>query len=139
DNVAADIADQIGANTQGSGSHYDLTVARLQQLTQSDGLYAAITGQLADKNLDPADQFYLGGPSNARGYDVGALTGAQGYLLTLEWRHLLPLPTAGTWVASLFGDSGHIQVYKTPFVPGTNSATLSDIGIGLHWDGPHDW
>jgi len=52
---------------------------------------------------------------------------------------MLPIPTGGTWVASLFGDSGHIQVYKNPFVPGTNSATLSDVGIGLHLDGPRDW
>jgi len=139
DDDVARFTDRVGANTQGRDEHYNLTLSRLQQLDPRNGLYLAFTGQLASKNLDPADQFYLGGPSNARGYDVGALTGAQGELLTLEWRRMLPIPTGGTWVASLFGDSGHIQVYKNPFVPGTNSATLSDVGIGLHWDGPRDW
>jgi hemolysin activation/secretion protein len=139
DAEAARLTDLAGANTQGRDSHYDLTLARLQQLDAVDGLYFAFTGQLASKNLDPADQFYLGGPSNARGYDVGALTGAQGDLFTLEWRRSLPIPVRGAWLASLFADRGHIQVYKDPFVPGTNSATLSDAGASLHWDGPREW
>ena len=120
-------------------AHYDPTLSRLFQLNEVNGLYFAFTGQLASKNLDPSDQFYPGGPSNARGYDVGALTGAQGELFTLEWRRFLPIPTQGVWQASLFGDRGHIQVYKDPFVPGTNSATLTDVGASLHWDGPRQW
>jgi len=139
DNDASQTADHFGANTQGADSHYDLTVARLQQLDRADALYFAFTGQLANKNLDPADQFYLGGPSNARGYDVGALTGAEGNLITAEWRHSLAIPWNGAWLASLFTDRGHIQVYKDVFTPGTNAATLSDVGAGLHWDGPREW
>ena len=139
DDEAARLSDVAGANTQGRDAHYDLTLARLQQLDSVDGLYFAFTGQLASKNLDPADQFYLGGPSNARGYDVGALTGAQGDLFTLEWRRTLPIPVRGAWLASVFADRGRIQVYKDPFVPGTNSATLSDAGAGMHWDGPREW
>lgn len=139
DDDMARIADLVGADTQGHDSHYDLTLARLQQLDPVDGLYFAFTGQLASRNLDPADQFYLGGPSNARGYDVGALTGSQGELLTVEWRRALPIPVRGAWLASLFADRGHIEVYKDTFIPGTNSASLSDVGTSLHWDGPHDW
>jgi hemolysin activation/secretion protein len=139
DNEASQVADHLGADTQGADSHYDLTVARLQQLDQANALYFAFTGQLADKNLDPADQFYLGGPSNARGYDVGALTGAEGDLLTAEWRHTLAIPWSGAWLGSLFADRGHIQVYKDEFTPGINDATLSDIGAGVHWDGPREW
>jgi hemolysin activation/secretion protein len=139
DNDASLIADRFGANTQGADSHYDLTIARLQQLDHADALYFAFTGQLADKNLDPADQFYLGGPSNARGYDVGALTGAEGGLVTAEWRRALAMPWNGAWLASLFADRGRIQVYKDAFTPGTNAASLSDIGAGLHWDGPREW
>jgi hemolysin activation/secretion protein len=139
DDDMARFTDMIGANTQGRDSHYDLTLARLQQLDEVNGLYFAFTGQRASQNLDPSDQFYLGGPSNARGYDVGALTGAQGELFTLEWRRALPIPARGAWLASLFADRGHIQVYKDPFVPGTNSGTLSDVGASLHWDGPRQW
>jgi hypothetical protein len=47
DNEASLIADHFGANTQGADSHYDLTLARLQQLDHADALYFAFTGQLA--------------------------------------------------------------------------------------------
>jgi hemolysin activation/secretion protein len=139
DNTAAGLADSLGADTQGASEHYDFTVARLQQLDEYDGVYLAATGQLASRNLDPSDQFYLGGPSNARGYDVGALTGADGYLLTAEWRRSLPLPWRGAWLASLFVDHGHLEVYKHPVAPGPNSGTLSDVGAGLSWNGPGEW
>ncbi|MFZ0009367.1 MAG: POTRA domain-containing protein [Steroidobacteraceae bacterium] len=138
-NYAARLADSIGANTQGTSQHYDFTVARLQQLDERDGVYVAATGQLASRNLDPSDQFYLGGPSNVRGYDVGSLTGADGYVLTAEWRRSLPLPWRGAWLASLFADRGHLEVYREPVAPGPNSATLSDVGASLHWDGPGQW
>ncbi|MGH8316620.1 MAG: ShlB/FhaC/HecB family hemolysin secretion/activation protein [Steroidobacteraceae bacterium] len=139
DDTAARLADSLGADTQGVSEHYDFTVARLQQLDEYDGIYLAATGQLASRNLDPSDQFYLGGPSNARGYDVGALTGAEGYLLSAEWRRSLPLPWRGQWLASLFVDRGHLEVYQDPVTPGPNSATLSDVGAGLNWDGPSQW
>ncbi|MGB6449162.1 MAG: BamA/TamA family outer membrane protein, partial [Steroidobacteraceae bacterium] len=139
ENEAAGIADRLGADTQGVSGHYDFTVARLQQLDEHDGIYLAATGQLASRNLDPSDQFYLGGPSNARGYEVGVLTGADGYLLTAEWRRSLPLPWRGAWLASLFVDRGGLQVYKEPVARGPNSATLADAGAGLHWDGPGQW
>lgn len=139
ENTAARLADSLGAGTEGTGEHYDFTLARLQQLDERDGIYVAATGQLASRNLDPSDQFYLGGPSNARGYDVGALTGADGYLLTAEWRRSLPLPWRGAWLASLFVDRGHLEVYKEPVAPGVNAATLSDVGAGLSWGGPSEW
>ncbi|HUA70307.1 MAG TPA: POTRA domain-containing protein [Steroidobacteraceae bacterium] len=139
ENGAARVADRLGADTEGADEHYDFTLARLQQLDQHDGIYLAATGQLASRNLDPSDQFYLGGPGNARGYDVGVLTGADGYLLTAEWRRSLPLPWRGAWLASLFVDRGHLQVYKEPVTPGPNTATLADVGAGLQWDGPGQW
>jgi hemolysin activation/secretion protein len=139
DDFAARISDQLGAETGGTTAHYQLTLARLQQLDQANALYFAATGQTSDGNLDPADQFYLGGPSNARGFDTGALTGSQGYLLTAEWRRALPVPLGGAWLGSLFVDHGHIQVYEHTFSPGENAGNLSDVGIALHWDGPHEW
>jgi hemolysin activation/secretion protein len=139
DDYAARISDQLGAETEGSHAHYQLTLARLQQLDPSNALYFALTGQSANGNLDPADQFYLGGPSNARGFDTGALTGSQGYLLTAEWRHALPLPFSGAWLGSIFVDHGRIQVYEHAFTSGENVGSLSDVGVALHWDGSHEW
>jgi hemolysin activation/secretion protein len=140
DGADSQLADLLGANTQGTDTHYDLTLARLQQLNQNNGVLLSFTGQLANRNLDPSDQFYLGGPSNARGYEVGALTGAQGFLISAEWRRALPLPWPGAWLGSVFADRGHIDVYKDTFTgSGINDTTLSDAGLGLHWDGPRQW
>lgn len=139
DDPTALAADHNGARTEGAGAHYDLTLARLQQLDRANGIYLAATGQLAAKNLDPSDQFSLGGPSNLRAYEVGALNGADGYVVTAEWRHSFALPWRGSWIGSLFADHGGIQIYKDPFAPGTNNVTMSDVGAGLHWDGPDQW
>lgn len=139
ENPSTLVADSYSARTNGSYSKYGLTLARVQQLDPVNSLYVAFSAQLSNKNLDPAEQFYLGGPSNTRGFDVGALAGARGNLTTAEWRHALNLPGQGRWLLSTFVDRGHVQVYKSPFATGTNSSTLSDAGVGLHWSGSHDW
>jgi hemolysin activation/secretion protein len=140
DNLFAEFIDFIGAQTAGSYTKWDLSVSRLQQLDQTNALYAGFSAQRSNKNLDTSEQFYLGGPSSVRGYDVGVLSGAQGNLATIEYRHdfifsLLP----GPWQSSVFVDSGRVQAYKEPFFPGPNSARLSSVGLGLHWAAQHDW
>jgi len=141
DNDAAEFADALGPRTQGSYTKYDFSISRLLQLDPTNALYFGFSGQWANRNLDTSEQFYLGGPNTTvRGYDVGAVAGAQGNLGTIEFRHdmifqLLP----GPWQAAIFVDSGHVQQYKTPFVPGPNSGRVSSVGVGLHWSAPQDW
>ncbi|GGA01780.1 ShlB/FhaC/HecB family hemolysin secretion/activation protein [Dyella caseinilytica] len=140
DNPFAEFLDYIGAKTAGSYTKFDLSVSRLQQLDRTNALYVGFSGQRSNKNLDTSEQFYLGGPTSVRGYDVGVISGAQGSLETIEYRHdfnvsLLP----GPWQASAFVDSGHAQAYKIAFIPGSNSARLNSVGLGLHWAAPHDW
>jgi hemolysin activation/secretion protein len=140
DNFQTLFDDYFGARTAGSFVKWDYSVSRLQQFTPTNGLYIGFSGQHANKNLDTSEQFYLGGPNTVRGYDVGLVSGAQGNLATIEYRHdftfsLLP----GPWQASAFVDSGHVQAYKDPFLPGTNSARLNSVGLGLHWSAAHDW
>ncbi|RUL66427.1 ShlB/FhaC/HecB family hemolysin secretion/activation protein [Dyella dinghuensis] len=139
-NLYAEFIDYIGARTAGSYTKFDYSVSRLQQLDTVNALYFGFSGQIANKNLDTSEQFYLGGPNTVRGYDVGAVSGAEGNLATIEYRHdftfaLMP----GPWQASIFVDSGHVQAYKQPFFPGQNSARLNSAGIGLHWVAPDDW
>ncbi|WP_181969762.1 ShlB/FhaC/HecB family hemolysin secretion/activation protein [Paraburkholderia sp. DHOC27] len=140
DDALAEFIDSIGPHTQGSYTKYDLSISRLQQLNTTNALYFALLGQFANRNLDTSEQFYLGGPTTVRGYDVGALSGAQGNLATAEFRHDFSIPVLpGPWQAALFVDSGHLEVYKTTFVTGPNSFRLSSIGVGLHWSAPHAW
>jgi hemolysin activation/secretion protein len=140
DNFQTLFFDYFGARTAGTYTKWDYSVSRLQQLNPTNALYFGFSGQLANKNLDTSEQFYLGGPNTVRGYDVGVVSGAEGNLATIEYRHdftfsMLP----GPWQASVFADSGHIQEYKDPFLPGTNSARLNSIGVGLHWSTSNEW
>ncbi|GGA42553.1 ShlB/FhaC/HecB family hemolysin secretion/activation protein [Dyella nitratireducens] len=140
DNFQTLFEDYFGARTAGIYVKWDYSLSRLQQLNATNALYFGFSGQHANKNLDTSEQFYLGGPSTVRGYDVGVLSGAQGDLGTIEYRHdfsVAALP--GPWQASAFVDSGRVQAYKQPFIPGQNSGRLSSFGVGLHWSAPRDW
>jgi hemolysin activation/secretion protein len=138
-NGTAEAADSSTAKTRGGYAKLNVSLARLQGLTQSNSLHVAFTGQIADKNLDPSEQFFVGGPNSVRAYDVGAVGGAMGALASLELRHTLGAPLPGVWQAIAFVDSGVVRVYKNIFERGENSATLSGAGAGLNWVGPHGW
>ncbi len=140
DNFQTLFSDYFGARTAGSFTKFDYSVSRLQQLNTTNAFYFGFSGQWANKNLDTSEQFYLGGPNTVRGYDVGVVSGAEGNLATIEFRHDLTIAMLpGPWQASAFVDSGHIQAYKTTFFPGPNSARLNSVGLGLHWTAPNDW
>ncbi|QRN55855.1 ShlB/FhaC/HecB family hemolysin secretion/activation protein [Dyella caseinilytica] len=140
DNFQTLFYDYFGARTAGSFVKLYYSASRLQQLDSTNALYFGFSGQHANKNLDTSEQFYLGGPNTVRGYDVGVVSGAQGNLATIEYRHDFTISAMpGPWQASAFVDSGHVQAYKDPFLPGTNGARLNSAGLGLHWSAPHDW
>jgi len=138
-NGTAEAVDFSTAKTRGGYAKLNVSLARLQGLTQSTSLYAAFNGQIADKNLDSSEQFFVGGPNSVRAYDVGAVGGAMGALASLELRHNLSAPLPGAWQAIAFVDSGVVRVYKNVFEVGENSATLSGAGVGFNWVGPRGW
>jgi hemolysin activation/secretion protein len=139
DNEAAELANSSTARTGGTYAKYTLSLARLQTLSESNSLYVAVNGQAADKNLDSSEQFFLGGPSSVRAYDVGTIGGALGALVSAELRHNLGVSSYGTWQTNLFADSGVVRIYKNVFDAGDNSATLSGVGIGLNWAAGNGW
>ncbi|WP_233885687.1 ShlB/FhaC/HecB family hemolysin secretion/activation protein [Paraburkholderia flagellata] len=137
-NLQTDIIDQLGADTAGHYVKLALSLSRLQQFTHSDALYFGFSGQTSSKNLDTSEQFYLGGPDSVRGYDVGVLSGSRGYLATVEYRHDAAFQNIpGIWQFSVFVDTGWVQQYKNPFVPGPNTGQLSSAGFGVQWNGPY--
>jgi hemolysin activation/secretion protein len=138
-NRTAETVDFSTAKTRGAYAKFNLSLARLQGLTESNSLYVAFNGQVADKNLDSSEQFFVGGPNSVRAYDVGVVGGAMGALATLELRHNLGIPLPGAWQVIAFMDSGVVRVYKNVFALGENSATLSGVGGGMNWMGPSRW
>jgi hemolysin activation/secretion protein len=139
DDGAADTADAATAKTQGSFSKWNLDLARQQQFTAADGVYLSFAAQWTNDNLDSSQKMIAGGPYTVRAYDLGVLSGDTGELGTAEFQHTLGAAFGGTWQAAAFFDSEHIVVNKSPWVSGTNAATLSGVGLGLNWSGPQQW
>ncbi|MHB1092946.1 ShlB/FhaC/HecB family hemolysin secretion/activation protein [Thiobacillus sp.] len=122
-----------------SDGHYDkwgFNAMRLQSVTDTVSLYAAINGQLASKNLDTSEKMELGGANGVRAYPEGEAYADQGYVLNLEVRALLPhLSERQPGQMQLIGfiDTGTAMLNKNPWAAGQNRRTLSGAGIGLNW------
>ena len=135
---ANQIADRLGANTQGTFATLSGNGARLQRLTASTSLWASFSGQWASQNLDSSQKFSLGGPQGVRAYPVYEATGDQGWLGTVEARYDF-YPGAQ---ASLFYDMGWIQQFKSVGhlqqgalqALGPNTYNLKGWGIGLSYN-----
>jgi hemolysin activation/secretion protein len=136
---AAGLKDASSARTSGSYARYTFSLARLQRLSDANSIYLAVNGQAADKNLDPSEQFFLGGPNSVRAYDVGTLGGAQGAFGSAELRHDFGRQFYGVWQAIAFVDGGIVRIYKDTFEAGDNGATLSGAGLGANWTGRGGW
>jgi hemolysin activation/secretion protein len=139
DDSAARTADAAGAQTEGRYVKFLLSLSRLQQIMDKTSLYAALSYQGADKNLDSSEQFFVGGPSSVEAYDNGVLSGAQGNAQTLELRRDLPTGNRGQWQGRLFLEHAQVQIEKNHFGSGPNGANLSAAGVGVNWIGPKAW
>ncbi len=128
--------DAATARTNGNYGKLAFNAARLQNVTDTISLYAAINGQFASKNLDISEKMGLGGPYAVRAYPVGEAYADEGYVLNLEARLRLPkfsesLPGQIHLVG--FVDTGRVTIDKNPWTAGQNHRTLSGAGIGLTW------
>lgn len=133
--------DRMTARTNGNYGKLQAGVARLQRLTDSLSLYAAVRGQLASKNLDSAEKMELGGAYAVRAYPEGEGHGDKGYVATAEARLLLPriLPVPGDFQLFGFVDAGAVKFAKNPWFAGPNVAHRSGVGAGLAWTSPNNF
>lgn len=140
DGNAADAAvDRMGAKTSGQFTKANAQLSRLQSLGDGSpwALYAGLSAQWANRNLDSAESFLLGGPAGIRAYPVGEAAGDAGWLATLELRRMIELGVPGLKLQGLgFLDSGRIWLHEDPWadsistISGRNSYTLHGIGLG---------
>ncbi len=136
-NSAAALAND--ASTVQSNGHFDklgFNAMRLQSVTDTVSLYAAVNGQLAAKNLDTSEKMELGGAYGVRAYPAGEAYADQGYVLNLEARALLPRLSERQWgQMQLIGfvDTGTAMLNKNPWTSGENRRTLSGVGVGINW------
>jgi len=133
---AVQALDAVTAQSNGHFNKLAFSAARLQGLTDSVSLSAAINGQLASKNLDVSEKMELGGMYGVRAYPEGEAYADQGYVLNLEVRLQLPkFSDAMPGQLQLIGfiDTGSVTVNKNPWMAGPNRRTLSGAGVGVNW------
>ncbi|MFC7331870.1 ShlB/FhaC/HecB family hemolysin secretion/activation protein [Rhodocista pekingensis] len=107
-NASNKALDRATADTQGNYAKVTLSAARRQALWQGGDLQITLSGQLASKNLNSAEQFSLGGLNGTRGYPVNAGSGDQGAMLGVELGHMLRDDLRG----AIFWDGGLIEQHK---------------------------
>lgn len=145
--ATAEALDQsaAGAHTRGNYGRVNVEVSRLQGLGTTPALagttlFGRVKAQAANSNLDSSEQISIAGPQGVRGYDANAVSGAQGYVATVEVRQMLSSTARfGTVQAQAFADTGRISVYHTPFNTLPNSASMHSAGLGLSWSSPNGW
>jgi hemolysin activation/secretion protein len=130
-NAFADMIDQIGLRTQGGFFKLAWNVGLGRQLPGGWTFNGVARGQFADKNLDSAQRFSLGGPWGVRGYPVAEGTGDDGWIASLN----LTRPVGENWTVGGFADGGWVKVNHKPLAGGfsPNDYTLASAGITADW------
>ena len=124
--------DALTTRTAGSFQKLRYSASRLQVLTDRVSLYAGVSGQTANKNLDSSEKLYLGGSTGVRAYPQDEAGGAEGILMTLETRVRLP----SNFSVTGFVDSGRVRVNKFNDIPGAvthNDVDLKGAGVSAGW------
>ncbi len=125
-------ADATSTKVNGGFSKLQYSFSRQQYLTDRTSLYVDVTGQLASRNLDSSQKFYLGGATGVRAYPASEAGGDQGILLNLEGRLRLPHNLSATG----FYDWGQITVNRNNNFTGAatlNNYKLQGVGLSIGW------
>ena len=134
--AAALATDSATARAEGRYEKLSISASRLQVLGETTSVYAAISGQLASKNLDISEKMELGGANAVRSYPEGEAYCDKAYVLTGEYRwQLLRLQgSMGRNVQLIgFADTAKGDLEKSPWTNELNHRTLSDAGVGFNW------
>ena len=125
-------ADAITTRSAGGFQKLRYSLSRQQVVTESLLLSANYSGQLASKNLDSSEKFYLGGGSGLRAYPSSEGGGSEGDMLNLELQLRLP---QGFSVSGLY-DYGTVTVNKDNNYTGAstlNRFSMRGMGLALAW------
>lgn len=125
-------ADAASAHSEGNFHKLRYNISRLQTLNPDFSLYAALSGQAANKNLDSSEKFYLGGPNGVRAFPVNEAGGSSGHQISLELRQRLP----HGFHMSAFYDYGQVDTNvdnNFASAPARNNSVLEGCGLSLGW------
>lgn len=132
DTLASDQDPQYGLFTKGNFLKLTFSFDRQQSLPGPFSLFASVNGQVANKNLVSAEQFYIGGPSGVRAYPVGEGAADDGVIGTGELRYTVPFTPLPGSVLTLAGfyDNGLIRRNENPPIGVINNTVdYGDAGL----------
>ena len=131
DSDDAELMDQVnhfsGRFTKGNA---DITF--IQSLGHSSDILIKAQGQLASRNLDSSERFYLGGAQGVRAYPQGECSGDEGVLGTAELRWYTPVSGL---TLSCYLDGGEVRSRKSD----DDHTSILGWGVGLNYKAPNDW
>lgn len=122
-----------GVNSEGRFGKWNLDIARIQSTPiDSLSLFARLSQQWSNKNLDSSEKQSLGGPAAVRAFPVGEASGDQAWVAQFEarWSRNAVSPY-------LFHDLGAVQSRSRPLglrdSPGSNRRSIAGSGIGTRF------
>ncbi|MCF8167997.1 MAG: ShlB/FhaC/HecB family hemolysin secretion/activation protein [Rhodoferax sp.] len=123
-------ADAASTQTAGAFSKVRFGASRQQVVSDEISIFASVSGQKANKNLDSSEKFYLGGPAGVRAYPASEGGGSEGMLVNVELRTRIP------WDVNMttFYDWGTVLVNRNNDITGAaslNSFNLRGLGVAL--------
>ncbi len=124
--------DASGPQAAGDYAKLRYSLSRQQVITKDLSLFAALSDQIASKNLDSSEKFTLGGATGVRAYPSGEASGAEGKMFNLELRYKLPQNLTLTG----FYDWGQVSVNRNNHFTGAaalNTYSLQGAGLALAW------
>ncbi len=133
--------DALTTQTAGLYAKLRAMASRVQRINPQQSVVATWQAQLASKNLDGSEKFFMGGSQGVRAYPTNEGGGSQGQSLNLEWQHLLNAGNQRLTFAAFY-DIATIDVNKfNDFIGGASLNTYALQGGGLWLGGPlaHGW
>lgn len=131
--LGLDTEDAVYNDLYGTAGNYgkkNLYLSRIQMLNKDWNLFLSFNGQLANKNLDSSEKLQVGGPTGVRAYPIGNALGDEGFVFTGELRYKIPKTD---FQIVPFYDLGKVKFNHDPRAGVDNTASMSDLGLGLIW------
>jgi hemolysin activation/secretion protein len=128
-------ADAASTRSAGSFGKLRYSLSRQQVLSPAVSLFVSFNGQLASKNLDSSEKFYLGGSGGVRAYPGSEGGGSEGRIVAVELRTRV----AETVNVTAFVDHGSVRVNKNNDITGAatqNHLALKGVGVSVGWTAP---
>jgi hemolysin activation/secretion protein len=127
--------DARGGRTAGGFGKITIDLDRVQSFTPNLKVSLSLSGQLANKNLDSSEDFFLGGANGVRAYPRGEGAGDEGVKLTTELMWRVPKWSRQNYGFSLvnFYDFGWVRINRDPYDDAVNQRSLAGCGLGTIW------